>query len=372
MWRFTIIALSLSPCILCQEIDPSRALFEGHQLTAAQVTDAEAAIQANPDDWQDRIRLLGFYATQERLPGATDTSHAARLQLVLWLIEHHPELNALRTPDAAIPFTIPTGVAMGGVEEAKQAWRQALATHSDDGRVLGNAAWFFRIKDRDQAVDLLRRAVAANPQDRMLADQLGAEYAVILLGVRAFDSSGRASYFDPALANSPLAQTVRAELEQSSQAAVLYAAGSTLTDYRADVMKASGVEDPGALATSLLERAKALDPTLVPTRIRVGGNVQAANLVTKVTPVYPALAKQARIQGTVRFSAVLGKDGSVVNLQLISGHPLLIAPAQDAVKQWVYKPTLLNGAPVEVLTQIDVNFTLIQPQPAPESDILNK
>ena len=95
-----------------------------------------------------------------------------------------------------------------------------------------------------------------------------------------------------------------------------------------------------------------------PERIRVGGNVQAANLIRKITPVYPPLAKQARVQGTVRFSAIIGKDGAIQNLQLVSGHPLLVPAAQEAVKQWVYKPTLLNGEPVEVITQIDVNFTL--------------
>jgi protein TonB len=95
-------------------------------------------------------------------------------------------------------------------------------------------------------------------------------------------------------------------------------------------------------------------------RIRVGGNVQQANLIRKITPVYPPLAKQARIQGTVRFTAIISKDGTISNLQLITGHPLLVPAAQDAVKQWVYRPTLLNGEPVEVITQIDVNFTLSQ------------
>jgi periplasmic protein TonB len=95
-----------------------------------------------------------------------------------------------------------------------------------------------------------------------------------------------------------------------------------------------------------------------PERIRVGGNVSAANLIRKITPVYPPLAKQARVQGTVRFSAIIGKDGTIQNLQLVSGHPLLVPSATEAVKQWVYKPTLLNGEPVEVITQIDVNFTL--------------
>ena len=93
-------------------------------------------------------------------------------------------------------------------------------------------------------------------------------------------------------------------------------------------------------------------------RIRVGGNVQAANLIKKVTPMYPPLAKQARISGTVQFTALIGADGAIQSLQLVSGHPLLVESAQDAVKQWMYKPTLLNGNPVEVITQIDVNYTL--------------
>jgi protein TonB len=93
-------------------------------------------------------------------------------------------------------------------------------------------------------------------------------------------------------------------------------------------------------------------------RIRVGGNVQAARMVKQVRPQYPPLARQARIQGVVRFNAVIGKDGTIQNLTLVSGHPLLVPAAQQAVNQWVYEPTLLNDEPVEVLTTIDVNFTL--------------
>jgi protein TonB len=97
-----------------------------------------------------------------------------------------------------------------------------------------------------------------------------------------------------------------------------------------------------------------------PGSIRVGGNVQQANLVSKITPVYPPLAKQARIQGTVSLYALIGKDGHIEDLSVIQGHPLLVQATLDAVQDWVYKPTLLNGNPVEVLTQIDVNFTLSQ------------
>jgi protein TonB len=99
---------------------------------------------------------------------------------------------------------------------------------------------------------------------------------------------------------------------------------------------------------------------VVPQRIRVGGNVQAANLINQVRPIYPPLAKQARISGVVELSAVIGKDGRVQDLKVIKGHPLLVQAALDAVKNWVYRPTLLNGEPVEVSTTIDVNFTLSQ------------
>jgi protein TonB len=98
----------------------------------------------------------------------------------------------------------------------------------------------------------------------------------------------------------------------------------------------------------------------VPQRIRVVSNVQQANLIRKIQPAYPTLARQARVQGVVRFTAIIGKDGEIQNLQLVTGHPLLVAAAREALSQWRYKPTLLNGEPVEVVTQIDVNFTLAQ------------
>jgi TonB family protein len=97
-----------------------------------------------------------------------------------------------------------------------------------------------------------------------------------------------------------------------------------------------------------------------PQRIRVGGNVQQMNLIQKIQPIYPLQAKQDHVQGKVRFTVLIGKDGHIQNLTLVSGEPVLADAAKEAVSQWVYKPTLLNGQPVEVLTQVDVNFTLTQ------------
>ena len=97
-----------------------------------------------------------------------------------------------------------------------------------------------------------------------------------------------------------------------------------------------------------------------PQRIRVGGNVQAAQVISNPKPVYPPEAKLARIQGKVRLNVIIGKEGAVQDVQVESGDPALTEVAAEAVRQWVYKPTLLNGQPVEVATVVDVNFTLRQ------------
>ncbi|MGA2267481.1 MAG: M56 family metallopeptidase [Bryobacteraceae bacterium] len=118
---------------------------------------------------------------------------------------------------------------------------------------------------------------------------------------------------------------------------------------------------PGGVRISPEAMATALPaPSADTKRLTIGGNVQQTKLVSQVRPVYPPEAKQAHIQGVVKLRALIGKDGAVQNLEVISGHPLLVQAALDAVKQWVYQPTLLNGEPVEVVTQIDVNFTLSQ------------
>jgi protein TonB len=103
------------------------------------------------------------------------------------------------------------------------------------------------------------------------------------------------------------------------------------------------------------EAVAAAKPTI---RLRAGGNVQEALLVHKVIPVYPLLARQARIEGQVVFAAVISTQGTIQSLRLRSGHPLLVQAATEAVRQWRYRPTLLNGEACEVDTVIEVNFTL--------------
>jgi protein TonB len=102
----------------------------------------------------------------------------------------------------------------------------------------------------------------------------------------------------------------------------------------------------------------AVPKVAAPQRVRVSQGVSTGLLIKRVNPVYPPLARQARIQGQVVLHAVISKDGSITGLNLVSGHPMLAPAAIDAVKQWKYKPYLLNGEPVEVDTEVQVNFTL--------------
>ena len=102
----------------------------------------------------------------------------------------------------------------------------------------------------------------------------------------------------------------------------------------------------------------AVPKVATPQRVRVSLGVSQGLLIKKVQPAYPPLARQARIQGRVLLQAEISKDGTIENLRLISGHPMLAPAAIEAVKQWRYKPYMLNGEPVAVETQVEVNFTL--------------
>jgi TonB family protein len=92
--------------------------------------------------------------------------------------------------------------------------------------------------------------------------------------------------------------------------------------------------------------------------IRVGGNVQESKLIRKVEPVYPELAKRARVQGSVILVVTVDEEGNVADIKVTKGHPLLDEAAKSAVSQWKYSPTLLNGEPVPVIATVTVIFNL--------------
>ena len=114
----------------------------------------------------------------------------------------------------------------------------------------------------------------------------------------------------------------------------------------------------GVMGSILGSTPVAVPRVATPQRVRVSQGVTSGLLIRKIQPAYPPLARQARIQGNVLLQAEISKEGTIENLRLISGHPMLAPAAIEAVKQWKYKPYILNGEPVEVDTQITVIFSL--------------
>jgi TonB family protein len=155
---------------------------------------------------------------------------------------------------------------------------------------------------------------------------------MLVLGIRFFPSKGAAPSQAP--------QTSPQETHQES------------------VPVTTGTPPPPAEASAPATRATDESEPRSPRRVRVPQEVSRELLITTILPVYPPLARQAHVQGTVVLDADISKDGIVEKLRTISGHPMLIPAAVDAVKQWRYKPYVLKGEPVAVNTQIIVNFTL--------------
>jgi protein TonB len=122
----------------------------------------------------------------------------------------------------------------------------------------------------------------------------------------------------------------------------------------ADAMRAAPQVRPPEPAAAPVVNAAAREPI----RVKMGGLVQLGQPVHRVEPRYPPLARQARIAGEVELAAVVGTDGRIRELKVVRGHPLLLRAALDAVRQWIYAPTRLNGDPVEVIAPIIVTFVL--------------
>jgi protein TonB len=141
-------------------------------------------------------------------------------------------------------------------------------------------------------------------------------------------------------------------------------AGLAGTGLPAGVYMGNQIYTSGQFATPPPPPVKPAEPaarTPEPVRIvNLGGRVLEGKILQRVLPVYPQLARSARVSGTVKLEAIITRDGRVRELKALSGHPLLVKAALDAVKQWTYQPTLLNGEPVEVNSTIEVHFTLAQ------------
>jgi protein TonB len=173
----------------------------------------------------------------------------------------------------------------------------------------------------------------------------------VRIPARPFVVTSRIPQGLPVIVDGPEMQLAQTTLVNEDASGVFGAVGSPAGVVQAGMPRIAPPPTPPPART---------EPQQTKSNVRVGGDVLEAKIVKRVMPAYPTLARNMRLSGTVRLEGVISRDGRVVNLQVISGHPMLVASALEAVRQWIYRPTLLNGQPVEVIAPIDVHFILSQ------------
>ncbi len=328
------------------------------QMTAEQVAALEQELASNPEGETTRAKLIRYYAF--------NNPYDRRIPLVLWLIDHHPESELLGEPSAII---VPQLDGPNAYQDARDHWLTQVSLHPNDARVLLNGTLGY--DNRQEKIDLMQRARKLDPA--RATEPLARLYAAIL--VSGYESG--------------LAAQVRNELRSSNDIALVGSMARLVVEGAAQkAVSRASTSDSHALAAELVTHAQSLEPQnrewadlmegvnrlpvgSVPPiaekappsvqTIRIGGQVAAANLQESSPPVYPPLAKAAHVQGTVKLQIHIGADGHVKETTLISGHPLLLVAAEEAAMRYVYKPTLLNGQPVEVLTDVEIEFRLTEP-----------
>jgi TonB family protein len=373
-----VISLSIS----AQQI-ATAVISANPPVTASQIAALEQQILVNPGDLTARAQLLSLYAAAS--VQSRDNYRADRLNQIRYLITEAPDSSLAGSTLAYVGTTSGPYPDPGDHAAIASLWFAQANSHFDDSRILLNAIRFLSIEDKAQAENLYTGAAVARPADVDVVARLGFFYAAGLVGADIMD--GRVLVTRTAAADSSWTDHCRAQLDSSNNEHVLMGASVALPNL---AMRRTGggpaYEAWVKYSEELRSRASAMDRVTggsaampvefqmfaidsgaasqqnggapVPGEVRVGSNVQAANLILSPAPVYPPLALQAGVEGVVKFQARIAPDGTVKSLQLVSGPPLLVQAAMQAVQQWTWKPTLLNGQPVGVITSVDVPFTL--------------
>ena len=343
----------------------SALLREGERFSASTAAELEAKIGKKPNDLENRLRLLSYYAG---LQTSDDIQRirAVRARHVLWLIRNEPKA-AIFDIATRVYSIQPAGGALADPVEfqaAKEAWQRQVSEHPNDNKIKRNAATFLDIHD-----PVVTEALLKSTGD---SRWLGQVYAKAILGIAASDY--RTS--DPVLTtdesrNSDFAKRALSILEASNNAEMLGGAGFTLCRDGGFLYADAKLDwDYVPLAKRLLARAEEIDPSnrdafsVVPelpkrgdrpaVTVRLGGAQLEQNLKKRIDPVRPAGV--ARTNAPVRVNVLVGQDGTVVRAVAFDGPVELRSAAIIAVKQWLFWPTPMNGKAVYVLSVIDLSF----------------
>lgn len=356
----------------------SDLLKTGAALDAAGAAQTEQNLDADPEATESRrITLLAYYANAVSKGAILDDTRTARARHLAWLVQNHPDASFLGSPLAIINATGEPLADSAGYDQIRRLWLNQLRLQPESIQIAEHATNFLRVGDPDLTEQALAPWVGKNAAAVVW---LGDLYGLAALGVTSLDpKTGFPSSAATQLPESPFARRARAAFSSTNDTRVLFS-GLAAVSLAGRALAKSGNLPAGymGLCEELLSRAKQVFPETAAScgaerplpeenkrlfqgpvqRIRVGGPVQQANLIKQPRPMYPQDAKARHIEGAVRFNAIIGKDGKIQSLILISGTLPFYESARAAVLQWEYKPTLLNGEPVEVATVIDVNYAL--------------
>jgi TonB family protein len=347
-------------------------------LSPAEASDLEERLTQNPEDETIRGELLNYYWRH--------SLRELRLQSIYWLIEHHPESNLHESQTAGIYPPMPpdqldmwfhSGVPLNDASDydrATQLWQTQVDQHPRDPRVLFNAARARSFGDVGaEELALVEKAQKLDPS--RFTQPLTVLYVLFALQQRGDPAS-------LALLKARLASSQDAALLGSLAREMLKRAGETSSEGSKGGLQASAVKSE---VVDLISRAKELQPenrdwddlmegakalasnsqperrngnvaSSAPKRLRVAASIADSNLSASTPAFYPPEAKAAGVQGIVRLTVLIGTDGHVKQVTLVSGHPLLIQSAKDAVAQYVYRPIFLDGQSVEVVAPVDIEF----------------
>ena len=346
------------------------------ELSATDINNLEAALRANPDDYDSRMELIVYYAHANQEQPFTDH--------ILWFIRHNPSQENLTAAQWLFPPTAP--LSDTAREQLRVTWEDAVTENPDEPAVLLNAASFIERTNQIRGLDLLRQAQALVPAQQQ--KQILWDIAMIYVAAE-MQSTGSKFMINNLQIGAATAATLRADLSTSKDPKLLTVVGRSLREQHLP----DGSDTPAhEIALNLVHRANQLDPSnkevsdetkfldqifpsvekllhepqvatteVIPRgSIRLSPAVAEANLIHKIEPIYPPEAKAAHIQGIVEFTADIGTDGTVTALRLVRGNPALVNAAKDAVLKSVFHAAIQDGTPVPFTTQIFASFNLPQ------------
>lgn len=344
-----------------------------------ELKDAEASVAASPQDGFARQRLIELY---KRAGRGVDAENQA-----LWLAENQPD----KSEALGATFMVVAGDARPS-QRLNAMWRRNTERYPSNTSILFAAARVARIYgEYVRAESLLRQGLAFEPNLPGAQEELAGLYSHALLtsaGVRRPAIQAEPEFLDAArklaeegtemplvgLVGELIMPVISIEPAPKETIATVNKSNAARTKYAEMLLRRAGELDRANprwnKSLDRLQRLKAAGlvkvgevpaARLVAKRITVEGNVQASKLVKSAEPTYPPLAQQARVEGTVQFEVLIARTGIVAQTRLLSGHPLLVQAAQDALQQYEYEPTIVGGEAVEVVTKVDISFRLGPP-----------